>query len=52
MHGLEGKYTVVPLPNITSILYGRDVGYTIEKIELPDEFTRISATQIRKEQST
>ena len=52
MHGLEGKYTVVPLPNITSILYGRDVGYTIEKIELPDNLTSISATQIRKEQST
>ena len=52
MHGLEGKYTVVPLPNVTSILYGRDVGYTIEKIELPEQFTSISATQIRKEQST
>lgn len=52
MHGLEGKYTVVPLPNITSILYGRDVGYTIEKIELPEQFTSISATKIRKEQST
>ena len=52
MHGLEGKFTVVPLPNITSILYGRDVGYTIEKIELPEALTSISATAIRKEQNS
>ena len=52
MHGLEGRYTVVPLPNITSILYGRDVGYTIEKIDLDEKFTSISATQIRKEQES
>lgn len=52
MHGLEGKFTVVPLPNITAILYGRDVGYTIEKIELPEALTSISATAIRKEQNS
>ena len=52
MHGLEGKYTVVPLPNITSILYGRDVGYTIDKIDLPETLTSISATAIRKEQNS
>ncbi len=52
MRGLEGRYTVVPLPNITSILYGRDVGYTIEKIDLPETLTSISATAIRKEQNS
>ena len=52
MHGLEGKYTVVPLPNITAILYGRDVGYTIDKIDLPETLTSISATAIRKEQNS
>ena len=52
MHGLEGKYTVVPLPNITAILYGRDVGYTIDKIDLPESITSISATAIRKEQNS
>ena len=52
MHGLEGKYTVAPLPNITSILYGRDVGYTIDKIDLPESITSISATAIRKEQNS
>ena len=52
MHGLEGKFTVVQLPNITSILYGRDVGYTIAKIDLDEKFTSISATAIRKEQNS
>lgn len=52
MRGLEGKYSIVALPNITSILYGRDVGYTIEKIELPDALTSISASAIRKAQES
>lgn len=49
-HGLreyEGLFTVVPLPNITHILYGRDVGYLIERIELPPELEAISATTAR-----
>ena len=51
--GLPGTgKTVVPLPNITSILYGRDVGYTIDKIDLPETLTSISATAIRKEQNS
>lgn len=45
----EGKYTIVALPNITGVYYGRDVGYKVEKIELGEEIEKISATQIRKE---
>lgn len=37
------------LPNITNIIYGRDVGYKIEHIDLPPEIQAISATQRRKE---
>ena len=37
------------LPNITHIVYGRDVGYQIEKVELGAEIESISATQKRKE---
>ncbi len=37
------------MPNITNIVYGRDVGYTIEQIDLPDHIKNISATQKRKE---
>lgn len=50
-HGLrefEGHYTVLPLPNITHVFYGRDVGYAIEKIELDASIDAISATDIRE----
>ena len=46
-HGLrefEGRFIVVPLPNITHIFYGRDVGYTIERIELDPATEQVSAT--------
>jgi len=39
---------VLRLPNITNIIYGRDVGYKIEKVELSPELQQISATQKRK----
>jgi cytidyltransferase-like protein len=44
-----GKYQIILLPNITNIVYGRDVGYKIEKIDLDHEIESISATEIRKE---
>jgi hypothetical protein len=34
-------------PNITNIIYGRDVGYKIEKVDLSPELQAISATAIR-----
>jgi hypothetical protein len=37
------------LPNITNIVYGRDVGYKIEKIELSPELQAISATDRREQ---
>lgn len=40
---------ILRLPNITNIVYGRDVGYKIEKVELSQELQAISATQKRKE---
>lgn len=40
---------ILKLPNITNIVYGRDVGYKIEQIKLSDEIETISATQKRKE---
>lgn len=44
-----GKLLVIKVPNITNIFYGRDVGYTIEKIDLDAETENISATKIREE---
>jgi adenylylsulfate kinase len=40
---------VVRLPNITNIVYGRDVGYKIEQVKLEDSIEAISATQKRSE---
>ena len=45
----EHNPLVMKLPNITNIVYGRDVGYSIEYIDLPAEIQAISATQKRKE---
>lgn len=44
----QGKYTVMPVPNIVNITYGRDVGYTIEKEEFDSATESITATKIRK----
>jgi hypothetical protein len=44
----EGKFVVVALPNITSVFYGRDVGYSIERIDLDEALQQISATQQRR----
>lgn len=40
---------VLKLPNITNIVYGRDVGYKIEQVSLGADIESISATQKRKE---
>jgi len=50
-HGLrayEGRFVVMPLPNITSIFYGRDVGYSVERIDLNATIEDISATDVRR----
>ena len=40
---------VLRLPNITNIVYGRDVGYKIEQVDLGANIHAISATEKRKE---
>ena len=47
--GYEGRYEIMLVPNITNIVYGRDVGYLIEKVELGEQIESISATKVRKE---
>lgn len=49
LHEYEGKFTVVRVPNITNIFYGRDVGYKIDQITLDESTQNISATKIRSE---
>ena len=42
-----GSFEIRRLPNITNIVYGRDVGYRITRVGLGPEIEGISATQIR-----
>jgi len=44
----RGKYQIIIIPNIVDVVYGRDVGWTVSKIDLPPEVEAISATNIRK----
>lgn len=43
-----GQYVVILIPNITNVVYGRDVGYLIEKVDLGADIESISATEIRR----
>lgn len=44
----RGRFIVLPLPNITHIFYGRDVGYAVERIDLDEGLQGISATDARR----
>ncbi|MAE55634.1 MAG: cytidyltransferase [Porticoccaceae bacterium] len=48
-HITTDYYTIISVPNISSICYGRAVGYTIDEIKLDPEIESISATRIRNE---
>ena len=43
----HGRYQIMLLPNITNVVYGRDVGYKIEQVSFSPEIENISATTIR-----
>ena len=43
-----GRFVVVPLPNITNVFYGRDAGYSVERIVLDEATETISATKLRR----
>lgn len=44
----DRRFVVVPLPNITNVLYGRDVGHTVERIVLDETIEAISASKMRQ----
>jgi len=48
LQAYAGRFVVVQVPNIINIFYGRDVGYTIERLTLTDEIEQISATDQRR----
>jgi cytidyltransferase-like protein len=43
-----GRFVIVPLPNITNVFYGRDAGYSIERIVLDEATEAISGTKARE----
>ena len=43
----SGRFTIIQVPNLTAIYYGRDVGYKVERIDLDEALTQVSATDIR-----
>jgi len=45
----QGQYEIMLVPNVTEIVYGRDVGYKITQEVFDDKIHSISATKIRKE---
>ena len=51
MREFEGRFTVVLLPNITHVFYGRDVGDAVERIDLDQAVQAISASELRKKLS-
>lgn len=44
----KDKFCVIQIPNVVDVVYGRDVGWTVSKIDLPEEIEAISATKIRE----
>lgn len=48
LRAYEGRFIVTPLPNITHVFYGRDVGYVVDRIELDSVTESISATKLRQ----
>ena len=45
----RGRFTVVAIPNISHVFYGRDVGYVVERLTLDETTEQISATNVRRE---
>jgi nicotinamide mononucleotide adenylyltransferase len=45
----EGKMKLMIIPDIEGIYYGRDVGYKVEQISVPQEIADISATKVREQ---
>jgi nicotinic acid mononucleotide adenylyltransferase len=47
-YSFNKEYTIVVVPNIVDISYGRGVGYTFSEHNLGEEIHNISSTKIRK----
>lgn len=45
------RVVVISIPDIEEVCYGRNVGWGIREIPVPEDIAAISATKIRKEQN-
>lgn len=45
----DGIMDIMIIPDIEGVYYGRDVGYKVEQLSVPEEIAAISATKIREE---
>ena len=44
----KNKFVIIKIPVVSEVVYGRKVGYKINRINLPKKIEKISATKIRK----
>ena len=44
----KNNFIIIKIPVVSSVVYGRNVGYKIRKISLSKNIEKISATKIRK----
>ena len=44
----KNRFIIIKIPPVSSVVYGRKVGYKIKKFNLPIKIQKISATNIRK----
>ena len=44
----KNKFIIIKIPVVSEVVYGRKVGYKINRINLPKKIEKISATKIRK----
>ncbi len=49
LRDFKGKFVIIKIPVVSRVVYGRKVGYKINKINLPKKIENISATLIRKD---
>ena len=45
----KGKYQIIKIPVVSEFIYGRSVGYKINKYKIGKDLEEISATKIRRE---
>jgi len=45
----DGMLKLMVIPDIEGVYYGRDVGYKVEQLSVPEEVAAISATKIREQ---